>query len=328
MRRRLAASRLGLLAAVPTALLLATHCASAAQVSAAEMARPEGQRSYLIATPEHAAAGLRPLVILLHGHGGSGKQVFGQERIHSPMRVWLDIAEREQLVVIAPDGLRGKDNLPGWNDCRSDSTTNPHADDAGFIAALIERAVAQHRADPARVYVMGMSNGGGMVYRLASEIPGKLAAFAAVAAPSAVASLCPAPSHPLPALIVHGTDDKIVPFNGGDVGGAFLRGRGKTGSAPDAVALWRKLDQLNGAPVETTFPQRGDSGTTATRTLWGADPRQLQVEFIRVEHGGHTEPSLQQPLQWAVRALLGRQNDDFEMAEEAWSFFRDKRASP
>ena len=324
MKRRLAALLIELLAAA----LLAAQSASAAQVSAAEMARPEGQRSYMIATPEHSAAGLRPLVILLHGHGGSGKQLLGQERIHSPMQVWLDIADREQLVVIAPDGLRGKDNLPGWNDCRSDSSTNPHADDLGFIAALIERAVAEYHADPARVYVMGMSNGGGMVYRLATEMPGKLAAFAAVAAPSAVASLCSAPAHPLPALIVHGTEDNIVPFNGGEVGGALLRGRGKTGSAPDAVALWRKLDQLDGAPVETTFPHRGDSGTTATRSVWGADPHQLQVEFIRVEHGGHTEPSLQKPVQWAIRALLGRQNGDFEMAEEAWSFFRDKRISP
>ena len=322
---RLAAWRASLLAST---LLLAAQSAAAAQVRAADMTRPEGQRSYLIATPEHAYAGPRPLVILLHGHGGSGKQVLGQERIRSPMQVWLDIAEREQLLLIAPDGLPGKDNLPGWNDCRSDSSTNPRADDAGFIAALIERAVTKYHADPARVYVMGMSNGGGMVYRLAAEMPGKLAAFAAVAAPSAGASLCPAPSRPLPALIVHGTEDNIVPFNGGEVGGALLRGRGKTGSAPDAVALWRKLDQLNGAAVETTFPHRSDSGTTATRSLWGADPRQLQVEFIRIEHGGHTEPSLQKPVQWAIRALLGRQNGDFEMAEEAWSFFRDKRASP
>jgi len=316
------------LAALLAGLLAAAQAAAAVQVAPGELARPEGPRSYLIATPSRAGDGLRPLVILLHGHGGSSRQVLGQERIHSPMQVWLDIAEREQLVVIAPDGLRGKDNLPGWNDCRADSATNPRADDVGFIAALMARAVAEYHADPARIYVMGMSNGGGMVYRLATEMPGKLAAFAAVAAPSAVSSLCSAPAHPLPALIVHGTEDGIVPFNGGEVGGALLRGRGKTGSAPDTVALWRKLDQLNGAPVETVFPQRGDSGTTATRSIWGADPHQQQVEFIRIEHGGHTEPSLQRPVQWGVRALLGRQNGDFEMAEEAWSFFRDKRASP
>lgn len=314
----------GLIAAT---LLLASAAGHAAQITPGQMARPEGPRSYLLVTPDHPQEGKHPLVILLHGHAGSAAQVLGRERIHSPMSAWLEIADREQLLLIAPDGMRGGDDMRGWNDCRTDAATSPHSDDVAFIAALIERAIAEQHADPARVYVMGMSNGGGMTYRLAVELQPRLAAFAAVAAPSVTSGPC-VPQRPLSALIIHGTDDKVVPFNGGQVGGLLLRARGTTASAPDAVALWRKADQLSGAPQETVFPQRGGSGTRATRYLWGADPHQLQVEFIRVEHGGHSEPSIRHQMQWMFRAMLGKQSADLESAEEAWAFFRDKRAAP
>jgi polyhydroxybutyrate depolymerase len=310
------------------ALALCASASRAAQITSAEIARPEGLRHYLLATPEQAQSGKRALVIVLHGHGGSASLLTGRNHINSAMRVWLEVADREQVLVLAPDGAKGSDDKRGWNDCRADATTNPHTDDVGLIGALIDKAVAEHQADPARVYVIGTSNGGAMAYRLATEIGARLAGIAAISALWPANSLCPMPSRPLPVLIVHGTADKVVPYAGGEVGHFLLRGRGSAISAPAALELWRNLAKLAGAPVETTFAHRdaGDA-TRAHRSVWGADPAGMQLEFIRIENGGHTEPSIRHRLHWMYVALVGAQNGDVETVEEAWRFFKDKRAA-
>lgn len=316
---------------LPRLLLAACACASlethAALISSNEIARPEGQRHYLLATPAQAAAGKRPLVIVLHGHAASAGQVFGKSHLNAPMQVWLDIAEREQLLVIAPNGAKGSDDKRGWNDCRADAPTNPVTDDVGFIGAVIDRAVAEYNADPARVYVMGTSNGGGMAYRLAAQMAPRLAGIAAIAALWPAKSLCPPPRQALSLLIVHGTADKIAPYAGGEVGHFLLHGRGSAIGVDETVELWRKLANFPDAPAASTFPHRDPSdSTSAQRSLWGADPRRLQIELIKIDQGGHTEPSIQRRMQWMYTALVGPQNGDVEMAEEAWRFFKDKRA--
>ena len=58
-------------------------------------------------------------------------------------------------LVIAPDGWKGSDDKRGWNDCRADAATNPPTDDVGLIGALIDKAIADYDADPARVYIFG-----------------------------------------------------------------------------------------------------------------------------------------------------------------------------
>lgn len=74
------------------------------------------------------------------------------------------------------------------------------------------------------------------------------------------------------------------------------------------------------------YPKRDPKDhTSAVRRTWGADPAGLQVVCIEVEGAGHTEPSIAFPLAWAWTAVVGRQNRDVEIAEEIWSFFRDKR---
>src|SRR5262249_19681001 len=103
------------------------------------------ERSYSWAGPDE---GRRPLVIALHGRGGQGDS---QARL-SPPDV---LACREGFIVVFPDGLDRS-----WADARgSTGASRHHVDDVGFVAALIDRFVADGRADPARIYATGMSNG-------------------------------------------------------------------------------------------------------------------------------------------------------------------------
>jgi polyhydroxybutyrate depolymerase len=67
--------------------------------------------------------------------------------------------------------------------------------------------------------------------------------------------------------------------------------------------------------------------TLAKKFVWGSTGG-YQVELILIENGGHVEPSISQKVRPAYELIVGKQNHDFECAEEAWSFFRDKRAAP
>ncbi len=50
------------------------------------------------------------------------------------------------------------------------------------------------------------------------------------------------------------------------------------------------------------------------------------VELIRIDGGGHVEPSRTQRYVGLIARVLGTQNGDLEMADEVWRFF--KRQSP
>ncbi|GAC1373924.1 MAG: PHB depolymerase family esterase [Aquirhabdus sp.] len=301
--------------------------ASAATINAETIARPEGQRQYLFAQPDRMPAGKRPLVILLHGHLGSAAQLLGQKHSAAPMSVWLKIADRDGVLLITPDGAKGRDDKQGWNDCRADESKNTKTDDVGLIQAIIKRAVSEHQADPARIYVMGMSNGAMMTFRIASELGDQLAGFATVSGSMASMSNCPAPKVPVSALIISGTADPLVPYAGGNVHFMSNQSLGGVISVDQSTAVWRKLNGLAETPHSvTTLPHLNpDDKTSATRTIWGSNPKGLQVELLRIDNGGHMEPSLTQHPRRFYTMIVGAQNEDVETAEEAWSFFKEKR---
>ncbi len=297
-----------------------TKPASSAKVTPYELMRPEGQRQYLLALPSLAASGKRPLIIILHGGGASAKQVLGMAFPSSPLFVWLEIAEREQLVVVAPEGCK-----KGWNDSFADVANKPQTDDTGFILAIIDKAIADHDVDPARVYVIGVSKGGTMAYRLAIEIAPRLASFAAVLATMPVKSVCPTPRAPISALFIASTKDPFIPYAGGKF--FYTPLLSPMISAEASVAIWRNLAGLADEPVITPIPHL-DSNNPASVTcyVWGNEPHKLQIAFLKVDRAGHTEPSRLKRYPWLLTRLIGAQNADIEIAEEAWNFFKDKRA--
>jgi polyhydroxybutyrate depolymerase len=290
-----------------------------------ELIRPEGARRYLLA--EGRSNDQRPLILILHPHTGSAAQVFGQTAYNSGMAVWLDIAEREGLVVIAPDGERGSDKQRGWNDCRADAPTNPDCDDVGFLSALIDHAISAHRVDPRRVYVIGMSNGGAMAYRLAHEIGDRLAAISVVAALMPTRTKCAPPAKPISVQLILGTADEITPYEGGEVGHRNLGMRGSAISTMETVRIWRELAGLPETGHSASFRHLDPlDPTRASKTTWGDDPAALQVSLITIDGGGHVEPSPTRRAPKMFIKMLGLQNGDVETAEEAWQFFRQKKS--
>ena len=302
---------------VPCALVSVLGAASPLPQS---IQTPDGTRTYLLLQP--AAVAPQPLVILLHGHMGSAKQALTQ----GPLAAWTTISAREGVLVAALDGVKGGDGHSGWNDCRGDVSGNPKTDDVAFVKAVIERLVREAHADPKRVYIMGMSNGAMMTLRLALQLEPAPAAFCAVCGLMSEGAPCGGAGRPIPALLIDGTEDPLVPFSGGQVH-FYKKLRGGVVSADQTVAFWRAAEGLGQAQtVSSEFPHRDPSDPTrALKSVWGAS-NGPQVEFIRVEGGGHAEPTLDHAYGMLYRAFTGKQNRDFESAEEAWAFFKNKRA--
>lgn len=291
-----------------------------APVTPLVLQRPEGPRHCLLGLPSAAPAEKRPLVILLHGAGASAAQILGQAFPPSPLSVWLEIAERDNIIVAAPDAGNG-----GWNECFASAARVARKDDVALIGAVIDHALAVHGADEQRIYIVGVSRGGWMAYRAAMEIPHRLAAFATVLSPMPPRGHAMQPRVPLPALIAGGTTDPLMPYGGGKYWYAlgFME---PVNSFDDSARVWRELAGLPDTPSVAPIPCRHPlDKTRATLTLWGTAPDRLQVGLIRIEGGGHAEPSISRRYPGFINRLVGAQNGAFEIAETTWDFFRDKR---
>ena len=264
--------------------------------------------------------------MLLHGHLGTAANALGGGRAPSPLSAWLEVAEREKVLVAALQGLKGSDNRTGWHDCRKDADANPRVDDVAFASRVAQKLIDEGRADRERVYVMGMSNGAMMTLRLALEMRPAPAAVAAVAGTMAAESECTGKPRPTSVLLIHGTADPLVPYAGGGVGLGESRDRGSVWSVSATRDFWLRIDGLeNAKPIEYSFPHHGDDPTRARRATYGTDAGP-QVVVLTVENGGHVEPSERFHYGALYSRVVGAQNRDLEAAEEAWSFFSAKKA--
>jgi len=149
------------------------------------------------------------LVIAMHGGGGTGEQFESTSKL-------TEKANASKFIVVYPDGVKstGLLGLRTWNagGC-CDYARDTNVDDVKFISQLIDKLTASYKIDTKKVYATGHSNGGMLSYRLACEIPGKIAAIAVNSCTMAV-QVCN-PSRPVPILHMHSTLDEKVPYKGG-----------------------------------------------------------------------------------------------------------------
>lgn len=274
-----------------------------------------GERSYLTYNLSDPAPGPRAVVLLFHGHGGSAKDVVADNG-RTPSSKWLEIAGREGLVLVIPNGVEGSDRKRGWNDCRADAETNPESDDVAFVERILNEIALEVQIDKGAVFAAGLSNGGHFSLRLAIERPDLVAGVGAVAAAMPMVGECAEPTEPVAVLLMNGTDDPILPFYGGQM--AFNRGR-VLGSA-ESIAVWADLAEVEPDAVLTRFADvDGNDGSTVIRADHHGD---VPVTLYTIEGGGHTEPSLTERHRRVWTRVVGPQNNDIEMAEQIWSFWQ------
>lgn len=180
-------------------------------------------RTYLLFAPPPRPGPRPPLVVFLHGAGGTAGWADGETG-------WSALAAAEGFALALPDALAPDPTAPPkfltnpqrWNDGSPGPTGEPSAaDDVGFLGAVVGDATRRAGADPRRVYLSGFSNGAGMAFRAAAGLADRVAAVAPVA------GYCWVPGHaraarPVPTLYLVGAADPLVPPRGGDVRSPWL----------------------------------------------------------------------------------------------------------
>jgi polyhydroxybutyrate depolymerase len=271
-------------------------------------------RSYHLFNPSQKANS--PIIFLFHGNGGSADNIAGLSHVKAPYIPWFDIAVNEGLILVIPDGTIGPKNSQGWNDCRNDAPRIPASDDVGFITTLLDTLKTSLRYDDRKVFMVGTSNGGHFVMRLAQEIPYRMTAFASIVASGPANSKCNSSTIPVSALFMNGTEDPLVPYLGGNTE------NGSVISTDSSIAYWVKRNGTQITPIITEFPQKCSSKVIAYRYSQGASD--TEVMLYKIEGGGHIEPSRRERYSFLWTAFAGKQNGDIESAEEIWAFFKEK----
>ena len=274
------------------------------------------ERSYRLHVPPARGAGPRPLLIALHGGGGTGEKM---ERL--TRGGFNTLADREGFVVVYPDGVERH-----WNDGRSKVKYRSHRekiDDVGFISALIDHLVRTHDVDKRRVYVTGMSNGAMMSNRLACELTDKLAAIAPVAGtmPATLGPRC-RPSRPIPVLMIANTHDPMMPWKGGEAHFRRLK-FGQVWSVKQTLGFWVRRNGCRPLPHEGWLPDKDpDDGTRVRRYLYHGCKADAEVMLYAVINGGHTWPG---GYQYLPPRVIGRTSRDVDANRLIWDFFRRHR---
>jgi len=268
------------------------------------------------------------LVLYLHGGTLSMRSLFSP--LADSSTTWFKIAEEEKVVLVVPNGVNpetgdtyGDDQ--NWNDLRPEQAEGQtEVDDVGFLISLLDQLAGEVPIDPDRTFVTGASNGGMMTYRMLIEAPERFAAGAAyIANLPVLASPLPAPEQPVPILIANGTQDRLMPYEGGVVD----RDRGAVISTRETVDWWvtaNKADRA-GLVVRDLPDLNQEDGCRIEEYVYPASEGGAPVWFYRMDGGGHTLPGLSEGgfAQRLVLRLLGPVCRDADGVHLAWDFFSE-----
>jgi polyhydroxybutyrate depolymerase len=232
-----------------------------------------------------------PLVVVLHGGGGSGKQMAAQTDFAAK-------ADAEGFVVVFPTGQLASDGGHYWNTegKRNDDPIKEEltGDDVGFLTALIDHLKNELAIESRRVYVAGFSNGASMAQTLTCALSDQIAAVASVS--SGLSAACD-PGSPVAVLQMMGTADPHLATEG------TIGPDGEPWTWWAAIDVWSTFD---GCPADPTVEVDGRV------TTWTYAPCDAGTEVVRIdlEGVGHNWPGGPEG-----------SDDPVEATDVVWDFF-------
>ncbi len=267
-------------------------------------------RSYIL----HLPAGYDnqhplPLVFIFHGGGGNAKQM----QRHMGMDL---IADREHFITVYPQGINKQ-----WNDGREFDQKIAANNDVLFIGQLLDTLIKNYAVNPGRVFSTGISNGGFFSIFLSYKMSQRMLAVAPVCASIPTKIIDDFyPPNPISVLLISGTADPLVPFNGGTVGNGLTGARGGCTSASQTIERYIAVDKTTTQPVSTDLPNTNKmDGCTAVQYSYEGGKNGSRVVFIKINGGGHTLPGRSQYL---PKMIVGKVCRDFDAGETIWQFFQ------
>ncbi|MCX6056214.1 MAG: alpha/beta hydrolase-fold protein [Chloroflexi bacterium] len=252
-------------------------------------------RSYLLYVPKnYDPLSPTPLVIGIHGFADWPAHLATVSR-------WNNLAEENGFIVVYPSGTRFPKR---WRTLDSPDS----AIDVQFISDLVDKLEQDYSIDPARIYINGFSNGGGMSVLLACKRAERFAAIASVAGAYTYPLDQCAPKRPVPLIAFHGTADPVVPY----LGGAANMFKIPFPVVSEWVQSWAKRNQCLSNPV--VLPLSGEvSGIRYTKCAQNAD-----VDFYIIEGGGHAWPGGGAVPAW----IVGYTSQQIDTTRLIWEFFK------
>lgn len=208
--------------------------------------RTRGKLDYLLYVPQSLAAqSPPPLLVMLHGCTQSADDFARGTRMNA-------LAEELGFIVAYPEQTASANQQKCWNWFRP-GDQGRDAGEPALIAGIVRDVIAEHGADPARVYVAGLSAGGAAAAIMAAAYPDLFAAVgihsglacgSARDLPGALAAMqgrgrkrIATPREYVPVITFHGERDSTVhPDNSDQIHAAFVR-------SPRLAGLRRDLQE-------------------------------------------------------------------------------------
>jgi polyhydroxybutyrate depolymerase len=234
-----------------------------------------------------------PLVLNLHAYSSTA---FEQEAL-SQMNAKAD---EESFIVVNP---QAQNDPPSWYGPLPNASGQPDRD---FFRQLLPVLQELLSVDPARIYATGMSNGGTMTYRLGCDMADVFAAVAPVSGGHVAHPLCE-PERPVSILVIHGTEDQIIPYEGNEID-----------SPPVRVWLeaWAKHNGCDPVPASSQPYEQ------VTADTWSGCSEGVNVVLYTLIGGGHTWPGA------PAGATSGSSFPYMDATEAIWDFFQSHPRSP
>ncbi|HXQ11982.1 MAG TPA: PHB depolymerase family esterase [Caulobacteraceae bacterium] len=202
--------------------------------------------AYLHAPDRIDPARRYPLVIGFHGGAGNAEGYIENSQLFAK-------GEAAGFIVVCPQGtpipIAGDHRV--WNSGPEYERSSHGTDDVAFTRLIIDQVSRMYAIDPKRVFVTGFSNGGQMAYRLALELPDRIAAIAPMSGGRLAGDERPA--RPVPVMHFHGAADTVYPLGGGL--GPNSIGRTPHASIDEVIDEWRQFDGAD--PTSTIEPHDG-----------------------------------------------------------------------
>jgi len=257
------------------------------------------ERAYLLYVPaSYDPTAPTPLVISLHG-------AMSWPAMQRDLTGWNRLADREGLIVVYPSGTGT--GVKTWY--MKGSADPAHMPDVMYISALIDTLEATYHIDPKRIYLNGMSNGGGMAFVLSCTLSDRIAAIGVVSAAQSLPwSWCP-DSTAVPMIAFHGTADPIVPYAGGKVAIAPQ----PFPSVSAWVSSWAARNRCDPEAVDSAV------ATGVTRTEYRGCAHDATVALYTIQGGGHQWPGGKPLPKW----LVGSWSAGVDATNRMWAFFRE-----
>ncbi|PIR43469.1 hypothetical protein COV24_02600 [candidate division WWE3 bacterium CG10_big_fil_rev_8_21_14_0_10_32_10] len=258
-------------------------------------------RTYLIHEPKNLVRDEPvPLLIALHG-------AFSNARMEANVSGLTEKSDKEGFLVVYPNGSGLFGNyLLSWNagNCCGYAKER-NINDVKFIKNVINDVESTYNIDKNKVFVVGISNGGMLTYKIGCELSDIVKGIGVVA--GALNTKSCNPKNNVPVIVFHGTEDKSVLYNGG-VPERFGSKRKDT-SVNDSISFWVKNNNCSSVPVV-----KKTANVELKKYL--CEKNKADVFLYTIIGGGHEWPGGKKP-----SFLISKPDQSISSVDVMWDFF-------